>query len=171
MVCSVDRLYHYMLSGARDLGSILEHGLLPLSARPESDRWKQMESGRPGFFEWIYEAFAKPIVQLPYRHSGVFLTPIDFRDMAGVKIADLPRIVIPLDAVDPLTASVTYMLNGQRMIRPLTVEDLEDTARIWSEDMVRAWFAKDRTMMFFHVPQVAAYQEGGIPVRPEWVER
>jgi hypothetical protein len=41
---------------------------------------------------------------------------------------------------------------------PLTNEVLEDIAELWTEEMVRRWFAVDPTKMFFYVPQVAIYQ-------------
>jgi len=56
------------------------------------------------------------------------------------------------------------------VVFPLTKENLEQTAELWTPEMVREWFAKNPRMMFYYVPQVACYQEGGIPVDPAWVE-
>lgn len=169
-VCSTERLYHYLLGDAVDLASILEQGLVPLSGRPDSARWKEIEAWRPGFYRQIYQDFAVPVLHVPYTNSGVFLTPIDFRSMSRAKLRETPRFAIPLDAVDPATSALTYYLAGRRVVRPLTPDALAETAAIWSDDLVWAWFGKDPSMMFFYVPQVTAYQEGGIRVRPEWLE-
>lgn len=169
-VCSTDRLFHYLLGGEEVLDSILERGLLPLSAFPESERWQQIEQVRPGFYQWIYETFAEPVVRKPYTNSGVFLTPIDFRLLPDTSLYKVARIVIPLSTIECSTSGLTYELDGQRVVLPLSASTLEEAARLWPEGMVRTWFGRDRTRLFFHVPQVAVYQEGGIPVRPEWVE-
>ena len=170
-VCSTERLYHYLLGDDVDLTSILDQGLIPLSSRLDSRRWKEIEAWRPGFYEQIYDAFARPILQVPYTNSGIFLTPIDFRSMSTGKLRGRPRFAIPLDALDPATSALTYVLGGCRVVRPCAPDTLEETAAIWSEDLVQAWFGKDPSMMFLYVPQVAAYQEGGIRVRPEWLEK
>jgi len=169
-VCSTERLYHYLLGDGTDLTAILEQGLLPLSSRPDSARWQELEAWRPGFYQQVFEDFARPVLNVPYTNSGVFLTPIDFRSMPTARLRDRPRFAIPLDAVDLTTTTVTYVLDGRRVVRALSRDALEETAAIWSEERVRTWFAKDSSMMFFYVPQVAAYQEGGILVRPEWLE-
>ena len=36
--------------------------------------------------------------------------------------------------------------------------------------LVREWFRRDPGMRFFHVPQVAVYPDGPIPVRAEWLD-
>jgi hypothetical protein len=43
-------------------------------------------------------------------------------------------------------------------------EVLLRAAEVWTGDLVRAWFAKDETRVFYFVPQVAAYQPVGIPI-------
>lgn len=170
-VCSSERLYHYLLGDEIDLSSILDQGLLPLSSRQDSSRWKEIEAWRRGFYEQIYDAFARPVLHIPYTNSGVFLTPIDFRSTSTGTLRERPRFAIPLDAVDPTTSALTYVLDGRRVVRPLTPDTLEEAAAIWSEKLVQEWFGKDPSMMFFYVPQVAAYHEGGIRVRHEWLEK
>lgn len=174
IVCETDRLYHYLLGGDEALPSILERGLLPLSAMPEHPRWQRSERALPAFYRQLYAQWAEPVLRRPYRHSGIFLTPIDFRRLPDLLLATRTRIVLPLSALDCQAATVTYEIDERRIVLPLTVENLEETARRWPADMVRAWFGRDRTKLFYFVPQVAVYQESGqgaIPVRPEWVER
>lgn len=170
MVCCTDRLFHYLLGGDGALESILERGLLPLSSFPESERWRQIERVHPGFYKWIYETFAEPVIKKPYTNSGIFLTPIDFRRLPESSLARAARVVLPVSAIEPSSAGVTYELDGQRVVLPLSPDTLQETARLWPPDMVRNWFGRDRSKLFYHVPQVAAYQEGGIAVKPEWVE-
>jgi hypothetical protein len=170
-VCSAERLYHYLLGDNADLASILDQGLLPLSSRQDSSRWKEIEAWRPGFYRKIYEDFAMPVLHVPFTNSGVFLTPIDFRSMPTGRLRERPRFTIPLDVVDPAASALTYVLAGRRVVRSLSPDTLEEASAIWSEELVRAWFGKDPSMVFYYVPQVAAYQEGGIRVRPEWLEK
>jgi hypothetical protein len=170
-VCRTDRLYHYLINGEEALSAILAAGLLPLSAMPESPRWQQLASVRPGFYRDLYAQFAEPVIRRPYSNSGIFLTPIEFRLLPGLALATALRIAVPLAAIERESAALTYEGGGERVILPLTPETLLETARQWPAEVVRAWFGRDRSKIFFHVPQVAAYQEGGIPVSPEWVER
>jgi hypothetical protein len=169
-VCRTDRLYHYLLGGEDAIPAILEQGLLPLSALPESERWRRIEAERTGFFRDLYTTFALPVLQRPFRHSGVFLTPIDFRLLPDLPLASTARITLPLTAIECQHATLTYELGGQRVVRPLAPETLEQTARAWPASRVRAWFGRDQSRLFFYVPQVAVYQDGTIPVRPDWIE-
>lgn len=169
-VCSTDCLYHYMLRGDNSLKLVLKNGLLPLSCFPESDEWKRLEEALPGFYKTIYETFAQPVIQKPYSNSGVFLTPIDFRLMPGSLLTRHARVVVPLEAVDPAHAALTYVLDEERVSLPLNTGNLEQAAAIWTDAMVGEWFAKKPNMIFFFVPQVAVYQEGGIPVDPAWFQ-
>lgn len=171
IVCSTDRLYHYLLGGDAALGSILERGLLPLSAMPESERWRAIERDMPGFYRDLYARFAEPVLGPMYSNSGVFLTPIDFRRMPDLPLAARTRVAVPLAALDTGSATLTYELGGRRVVLPVSAATLEETARLWPEEMVRSWFRRDPGKLFLHVPQVATYGEGGIRVRPEWVER
>lgn len=171
IVCSTDRLYHYLLDGDATLDSILEHGLLPLSDMPESERWQALERDMPGFYRDLYALFAEPVLRRPYSNSGVFLTPIDFRRMPDLPLAAHTRIAVPLAALDTWSAALTYELGGRRIVLPVSAATLEETARLWPEEMVRSWFGRDPGKLFLYVPQVASYREGGIRVRPEWVER
>ena len=92
IVCSTDRLYHYLLGERADLAPILDHGLLPLSAMPQSARWQAVEAARPGIFRSLYGLFAEPLLGSEYRNSGVFLTPIDFRRLPDMTLALAPRL-------------------------------------------------------------------------------
>lgn len=163
-------MYHYLLADDVDLASIFDKGLLPLSSRKDSRRWQEIEAWRPGFYEWIYESFAEPVLQTPYRNSGVFLTPIDFRSTCDSSLHGKARLAVPVDAIDPAASTLTYVLQGQRVVRPVTRQTLEDTASIWSEDLIQSWFSRDPSMMFFYVPQVAVYQDDGISVQPDWFD-
>jgi hypothetical protein len=171
IVCSTDRLYHYLLGGDAALGSIRERGLLPLSAMPESELWRALERDIPGFYLELYALFAEPVLGRPYGNSGVFLTPIDFRRMPDLPLAARTRIAVPLAALDTGSAALTYELDGRRTVLPVSAATLEETARLWPEGMVRSWFGRDPGKLFLSVPQVASYREGGIRVLPEWVER
>jgi hypothetical protein len=35
---------------------------------------------------------------------------------------------------------------------------------LWRAADIERWFGRDRTRLFFHVPQVVTYQPGGVPV-------
>ena len=170
VVCRTDRLYHYLIGGEGALAAILERGLLPLSAQPESVRWRAIEREWPGFYRGIYATFAEPLLQRPYRHSGVFLTPIDFRRLPDLPLAATARIALPLAAVERDSAALTYVLEDRRLVLPLTPGTLAEAARRWPAAMVRAWFGRDQSKLFWFVLQVAVYQEGSIPIREEWVE-
>lgn len=170
-VCRTDRLFHYLLQGDASLPAILTRGLLPLSAMPESDRWRSLERESPGFFAELYRLIAEPIIKRPYSNSGVFLTPIDFRLLPEYRLARLTRISIPLEVMAADRAILTYELDGERRALLLSADTLEETAQLWPDTMVRRWFGRNPSMMFYRVPQVAAYADEGIPVPPEWVER
>lgn len=167
-ILATGHLYHYLLDGPETLGSILERGLLPLSARPENPRWQRIN---PDLFRYVYALLAEPVLQRPYTNSGVFLTPIDFRALPDQPLSRATRIAVPLEGLDTNLATLTYELDGSRVVKPLNAAALEEAAGIWDEALVRAWFGRDQSRMFFYVPQVAAYQEGGIPVDPLWVEK
>lgn len=169
-VCSTDCLYHYLLGEPAAAASILRTGLLPLSAMPDSARWREIEAARPGVFEQLYGLFAEPILRQPYRNSGVFLTPIDFRRLPETHLALAARFAVPVAALPLDRAALTYELDGRRHVLPVTPEHLEHAAAQWTAERVREWFGRDRSRMFFFVPQVAVYPESGIPVRPEWLE-
>ena len=170
-ICRSDRLFHYLLGSEENLPLIVERGILPLSAFPESEAWRRLEESLPGFYQAIYEAIGKPVLKRPYTNSGVFLTPIDFRLMPGSPLSRHTRITIPLEAVDPDYSTLTYVLNDERAVLPLSAENLEQAALLWPEQRVREWFGKNPNMIFFYVPQVAVYREGGISICPEWIEK
>ncbi len=177
---ATDRLFHYFFRPeelAKALDDILANGLLPLSARPDSERWKLIQQYRPGFYELLYEQFARPVIDKPYSNSGVFLTPIDFRRLAGLsadadRMATLPRLAVPLSAIDPATAAVGYVdLDDQPHPYPLSEDSLKQLAVEWPAERVTSLYGRDRSKMFYHVPQVAVYQEGGVRVKAEWLEQ
>lgn len=158
-VCSTTHLYHYFFEPeAGALDSILEDGIRPLSDFPASERWRQLEEHIPGFYRNVYELIAAPVLDQPYANSGIFITPIDFRLLPGVYLHDKPRFNIPIGQIDPSQAVLTYVLDDQRISLPFSAEHLEETAAIWDGDLVATWFGIDPTKVFFHVPQVAAYQ-------------
>lgn len=165
-VCSTTHLYHYMLGGETHLDSILAGGLQPASAFPESERWKQTES----LYRNLYAALMEPVLKRPFTNSGVFLSPVDFRAIPGHKMARLGRIAVPVGAIEPAEAAISWVQDEQRVVLPFSPQALQEAAAIWPAEMVEAWFGKNPNMLFFYVPQVATFQTGGIPVRPEWVE-
>lgn len=165
-VCRTDVVYHYLLSGDDVLPSILERGLLPASAFPESERWRRTES----FYRWLYAQWAEPLLG-PFRNSGVYFTPIDFRQLPGSRLFSRTRIAVPVSAIPAECAVLTYELDGRRTVLPLTPAALEGAAQIWTEERVRAWYGRNPNMNFYYVPQVATFPEHGIPVQPEWVEQ
>jgi hypothetical protein len=101
---------------------------------------------------------AAPVLQKPYVNSGIFITPIDFYLLPGTFLHDKPRFNIPVERIEPEWTVLSYVLDDERVSLPFTLANLENTAALWDADMVRRWFAVDRTKMFFYVPQVAAYQ-------------
>ncbi len=166
-VCSTQYLYHTFLNSEfEQVDPILKNGLRPLSDFPNSARWQQIEKHLPGFYKNLYDQVAQPILQKPYRHSGIFVTPIDFQKLPASLMYNKTRLRIPLARLDPAYCVITYVLNDERVSLRLNPENLEKTASIWDAGMVEAWFAKDMTKMFFYVPQVAIYQPQGVPI--EW---
>ncbi len=167
-VCSTEYVYHNLLNPGDDLiASILAGGLRPLSDFPESERWQQIETHMPGFFEELYADIAEPVVGKPYLNSGVFVSPIDFQLMPGSLLFNRTRVKVPVSRLDPATSVLTYVIDEQRASLPLTVDNLAATADLWTGEMVSRWFAVDNSKIFYYVPQIAAYQSGGIPVEVE----
>ena len=170
-VCSIQYLYHTLLNSEFDkVDPILKNGLRPLSDFPNSDRWQQIEKHMPGFYKNLYDQIAQPILQKPYRHSGIFVTPINFQKLPSSLMYNKTRLRIPIERLDPAYCVITYVLNNERVSLGLTLENLEKTANIWDADMVQTWFAKDRTKMFYYVPQVAIYQPQGVPIEQDDLE-
>jgi hypothetical protein len=159
IVCSPTHLFHYMFNPDQDaLDSFLQNGIRPLSDFPESERWKQLEEHMPGFYEDLYKMMAEPLLQKPYPNSGIFITPIDFRLLPGTYLNDKPRFRIPFERIDPEMTVITYVLDDERVVLPFAFENLENIVSLWDEELVRRWFAVDKTKVFFYVPQVASYQ-------------
>jgi len=166
-VCSTTHLFHYMFNPDQAaIDSFLNNGIRPLSDFPESERWKQLEAEMPGFYENLYRMIGEPVLGVPYKNSGVYITPIDFRMLPGTYLQDKPRFMIPIGRLNPQQTVVTYVLDGQRVNLPYSEQVLKDVADLWDEDMVRKWFGIDQTKVFFYVPQIAAYQ-GRIDVTME----
>ena len=170
-VCKSDVLYHYLLENNSNATSIIDNGLLPLSAFPESTAWKNLETALPNFYQQLYELLAEPIIKLPYKNSGVFLTPIDFRKIPDSHLSNHTRIAIPREIIDPDCAVLTYVFDEERISLPLTEDNLKQTASLWPAVRIKQWFAKNPNMIFFYVPQVAVYQDGAIPIKVDWIER
>jgi hypothetical protein len=168
-VVSRTHLFHYALDSQSDLDAIVREGLRPLSEFPESERWSAIEADSPGFFERVYALVAEAVLGKPYANSGIFLTPLDFRALPGSLLHERARLKIPLDRVDASQAVVTWEVE-ERVSLPLGPETLARAAAEWHAERVLAWFGRDPTKLFFHVPQVAAYG-GRIEVGPEDVER
>jgi hypothetical protein len=133
-------------------------GLRPLSDFPESERWQQLEAQMPGFYRNLYAMIAEPVLGRPYENSGVFITPIDFRVVTNTYLSDKPRYRIPIDRIAGDSAILTYVIDDERINLPFTPQNLSVASGIWTEDLIRAWFGRDQTKVFFYVPQVAAYQ-------------
>lgn len=149
-VCSTTSVFHYFFDPSEDaINAILCDGLRPLSDFPDSDRWQQLEAAIPGFYKNLYTHIAQPVLQKPYINSGIFLTPIDFHQMEGTLLSDKPRIRIPISRLDTEWTCVTYVLYSQRETVILSNAALEKVAEIWTENIVREWFGKDRTKVFF----------------------
>ena len=157
-VLSTTHLFHYALGAGADLEAIVGEGLRPLSDFPDSERWRELERHAPGFFAGLYRLVAEPVLRTPYERSGIFLTPIDFRRIPGSLLRDRPRLRVPVERIDAARAVLTYELDGERVSFPFGPEALEVAAGTWDADRVAAWFGRDRTRLFFLVPQVAAYQ-------------
>lgn len=166
IVCSTTHVFHYLFNDGDEMAqSLLKVGLRPLSYFGETERWKQIQAHRPGMFKWIYEEFAKPVVQKEsVDNSGIFVTPIDFYKLLNTFLHDKRRVAVPLERIDSEWTTVTYELNGERKSLPFTQKTMEAVADLWREDLVREWFGKDNSKVFFYVPQIATYQPNGIPV-------
>ena len=120
----------------------------------------------PGFFENLYGMMAKPVIQKPYRNSGIFITPIDFRRLPDSIMYAKPRFEIPVSRIDPGLAVLSYVIAEERISLPFSSENLEKSAAYWNAERVTRWFAVDNTKVFFYVPQVAVYQDV-IPIEAE----
>jgi len=159
IICSSTHLFHYMFNPNQDsVDSFLQNGILPLSAFPESDRWKELEEQMPGFYENLYKMIAEPVLKKPYTNSGVFITPIDFRLLPESFLYDKPRFNIPISQIDPEMTVLTYVIDDERVLLPFTAENRQNIAALWDAEMVKRWFNVDNTKAFYYVPQAAAYQ-------------
>ncbi len=171
-VCSTQFAFHALLSPKEGIiESILASGLRPLSDFPDSERWRAIEAFLPGFFEKLYYECAQPVIHKPYLNSGIFLSSIDFQRIPGSLMHNKTRIKIPLARIDPDYAAMTYELDSRRVALPLTEQNLQATAELWTDALVKDWFGRDQNRLFYYVPQIATYQPGGIPVEPVDIEQ
>jgi len=172
-VCRTDLLFHYLLKSAPEsVHSILRSGLHPLS-RLVCERLGRVQEDTErtlSFYERIYQSHVEPVLGRPFPHSGVFLTPIDFRLVPSSFLAQRGRFRIPLRAVDPSWTVVSYEWKGRRVVERFSRDALGEASRLWTRKRVEEQFGRDPTMLFYYVPQVATYQPGGIAVEPEWYE-
>ena len=168
-VCTTDRLYHYLFNGEESIDAILAEGLLPLSALSNQPRWLSLNQRFPDLFKSLYTLFAEPILKEPYRNSGIFLTPIDFRKMPDQPLSGFRRIVVPTTALDATMTTITYEWMAKRVVMAFSQTSLEQVRDLWTDDLVRSWFGRDRYRLFFSVPQVVSYQ-GNVPIQHSWVE-
>jgi hypothetical protein len=169
-VVSTTHLFHYLFNEAEDtLSSMLENGLCPLSDFPDSQRWKDIMAYKADFFETIYENFAKPIINKPYENSGVFLTPIDFYNLPNTFLFDKRRIAVPVERIDAEYSVMTYVYEDERVSLAFDKENLQNVAELWQEDLVREWFGKDQTRVFFYVPQLVTYRR--VPVSADDIQK
>lgn len=157
-VVSTTHLFHYAVVAEADFDAILREGLRPLSDFPDGDRWQEIERHAPGFFEQLYAFVAEPVLDRPYERSGIFLTPIDFRLLPGTLLHERSRLRIPVERIEEGSAVLTWDRGEGRVRIPFGPEALERARSEWDADEIRSWFGRDRTKLFFHVPQVAAYQ-------------
>ena len=160
IVCSATHLFHYFFFNPdlEALDSFLKKGIRPLSDFPASERWKQLQEHMPGFYEKLYTMMAEPVLQTPYVNSGIFITPIDFRLLPGTFLHAKPRFRTPIERIDPQTTVISYVIDDERVSLPFSAENCQNVVGLWDADMVKCWFAVDKTKVFFYVPQVAAYQ-------------
>ncbi len=159
IVCSATHLFHYLFDPDPEaLDSFLKKGIRPLSDFPASERWKQLQEHMPGFYKELYAMMAEPVLKKPYVNSGIFITPIDFRLLPGTFLHAKPRFRIPIERIDPQMTVITYAIDDERVILPFNAENCQNVVELWDADMVKCWFAVDKTKVFFYVPQAAAYQ-------------
>ncbi len=171
-VCSTEYVYHALLNTDDSIVDfILSNGLRPLSDFPDSPRWKQINEAMPGFFENLYQMIGQEVLNRPYRNAGVFVSPIDFKLMPnGSPMAKYTRVRIPIERIKPDDAVLTYVLDDKRVNLPLNTKNLQHCAEIWTAEMVQEWFGRDQSKIFYYVPQIAVYQEGGIPIQASDIE-
>lgn len=171
---NVDFLYHYFFTDPSEeiVASICEKGLRPLSAQPDrAARLAEIERWSPGHFERLYHDWAEPILRHPYNGvTGVFLTPIDFRHLAGSLLETATRVAVPLDRIDPRHAVLTYQ-SDRRVSLPLSRTNLERTRADWPDTRINEHFGIDPERVFYLVPQAVSYQTEPIPVNADDIQR
>jgi hypothetical protein len=152
-------VYHYLKEPAA-LSTILREGLRPLSDRPDSPAYSR-ESSR---FRGRYELLARPLLRRPYVNSGVFFTTVDLRRLKNEKRLNSVRLRIPVVRLDPEWSVLTYEYDGARCWWPVNEENLRQATTLWTDELCQRWLGADITGWFRYVPQVVAFQNGGVPV-------
>lgn len=165
---SDSHLFHYFLrpTDSATLERIRVEGLRSLSDQPEqAERLRAIEQAVPGHFARLYHDWARPVLHRPYDgRTGVFLTPIDFRQIPESWLRRRSRVVVPLQRLDIGDAVLTYDEDGQRVSLALNRDALIQARELWPVSRVVAQFGVDHQRLFFLVPQVVTYQSKPIPV-------
>lgn len=108
-VVRTDVLFHYALRPDFDPRPVVQQGLLPLSG-VNPDVARERRDGLRALDELLAASVLGPA---DGRHTGIFLTPIDFRPIRddGQAIAWVKRFgrfEIPLTAITPASAMLTW---------------------------------------------------------------
>jgi hypothetical protein len=168
-VIRTDVLFHYTLRPGFDPTAVFRKGLLPLSSldpvAADASRGTRRE---------LYVLFAAPVLG-PHgdRHSGIFLTPIDFNRIRGdgpnvAWIKSFGRFQVPLTALESPVSVVTWGSPFPRTSLALSSSALAEAAHLWSSGLILQWFGRDRSRMFFHVPQVVTFQDVILVAVDQW---
>ncbi len=147
-----DVLFHYALRPDFDPTPVVQQRLLPLSV-VDPDAARERRDLRA-----LYELFAATVLGPGGdRHTGIFLTPIDFHPIRddGSAIAwvkGFGRFRIPLRAITPASAVLTWAGPFRRTSVALHPAALERAAQIWSPDLIFRWFGRDRSRIVLSRP-------------------
>jgi hypothetical protein len=162
-VVKTDELFHYGLRPDFDPIPVIRSGLLPLSVvNPAS------AEERRDLYHQLDEQWAQPVLGPGVRHTGIFLTPVDFDQIPPDRpsiawIQQFGRFRIPVTAVATDRAVLTWAGPFPRTSLALTTAALERAAALWPTALVARWFGRNSSKMFYDVPQVVTYQHR-IPV-------
>ena len=155
-----DVLFHYGMNVHYDPQLTIERGLLPLTVVDPERAYALAD-----LFHRLDDQFATPVLGASEeRHTGIYLTPIDFRTITGDErpalawIGQFGRFHVPLSALESDQAVLTWEGPFPRTSLPLGPSALERAAEVWTATLVLEWFGRDRNRMFYHVPQVVTYQ-------------
>lgn len=165
--CSVTHVFHYLRPDAdpRSVDSILRRGLLPLSSMPEHPQYAEQLDADPDRFTRRYAELAEPVLGKAYSNSGVFFTTIDFRRLPGSPLENGIRFALPLARLDADWTVVTDQLgDDDRRCLPFDAGSLAAVAKVWTAGAIGRWLGAHPRGYFFHVPQIIAFQPGGVPI-------